>query len=73
VILSLKESNHNKKRRETMRKIIGGILVASPFVALALLPLYTDARWLDVGIGFGASLVVILLFCLGIWFWEAKE
>ena len=59
-----------------MRKIIGGILMALPFTALALLPLYTEARWRDVGLGFGIVFGIVggaVIFIVGLWLIIKKD
>ena len=47
--------------------------MASPFIAVALLPLYTDVKWLDVGIVFGIVLIVGGVVTLGAWLWGVME
>lgn len=41
------------------RKLFGIVLLSLPFIAMALLPLYTDAQWWMVGIGLGAGVGII--------------
>lgn len=33
-----------------MKKIIGRLLIASPFIAVILLPLYTECSWFAIGL-----------------------
>lgn len=50
-----------------VRRIIGSCLIASPFIAVVLLPLYTEATWGIIGIAFGLVVAVAAVFSLGSW------
>lgn len=49
-----------------IKVILGILLVASPFIALALLPLYTDRQWAEVGIAFGITFGIVIVIVGGL-------
>lgn len=42
-----------------IKKILGILLLSSPFIAIALLPLYTSYSWSTIGMGYGIAIGII--------------
>jgi len=49
-----------------IKRIIGGLLLASPYIAITLLPLYTDTPWWVIGLAYSITMGVALVVFLGI-------
>ena len=56
-----------------MNKILGTLLIAFPFIAIALLPLYShevswlkDVSWSEVGVAFGIAFAIVGVTVVGV-------